>query len=192
MIDTTAILHTMKQADSAWWCLTARAKPVAKAASTHCILEAWLILSSLNVVLTGNPLQSNWGSASSNISQIKQISDSSEKRYVYQIVNLFLNLCLDAHSRLLQGLRFQAATATINKLSDILRYLSYYFLIKCFLLLFPTVEAQDSIHIRSPIEAMRGLQRLIVQAGPCDPEESATKQHMFRPRTESTPEGGGP
>jgi hypothetical protein len=33
-----------------------RAKTVAKAASTHCILEAWLILSSLNVVLSENPL----------------------------------------------------------------------------------------------------------------------------------------
>ncbi|MDR3573572.1 MAG: hypothetical protein P4L50_06915, partial [Anaerolineaceae bacterium] len=37
----------------------------------HCILEAWLILSSLNVVLSGNPLQSNCGSASSSISRVK-------------------------------------------------------------------------------------------------------------------------
>jgi hypothetical protein len=45
------------------------------------------------VVLSGSPFQSNWGSASSNISRVTQISailDSSARRHCYLMYNVWL------------------------------------------------------------------------------------------------------
>jgi hypothetical protein len=59
---------------------------VAKAVSRHCILESWLILSSLNVALSGSPLQSNGDQplcASGRREELPAILDSNDKHHSF-------------------------------------------------------------------------------------------------------------